>query len=329
MDNESRSSCQPMRPPSPSLPITVLELTRGYYGIVRASREKRLDVVVFTNSAEVEGLLKSLREFGLGFGDLRKRCPGLVVAAHGPVTVVGEKRLEVKVDVVSSKFGSFDGDVDALNVTFASPRRTIAFHVPLLPNIPTESGHSLRGAPHSYEFPTNALFPINLNDFPVGIELEIWLKDMLRSCKLEELPNLVGMGPLNLLFDRRRRMREEQLEIDDRPPMNLFKNRISLNSAPLTQMTGGMLPIKLFVEASTHLSLEFLPKLCRSEPEKLLFQMRRVSKDASCVMLSGTVPLMSLYMRLSNLRKSDCKLVRLDSFFGIGPDRFAPALSRY
>ncbi|KAK7304121.1 hypothetical protein RJT34_15183 [Clitoria ternatea] len=88
-------------------------------GIVRASQDGGLDAVVFTSTAEVEGLLKSLREFGLGFGDLRRRCPGLVVAAHGPVTAAGAERLGVEVDVVSSKFGSFDGVVDALNVTFA------------------------------------------------------------------------------------------------------------------------------------------------------------------------------------------------------------------
>ncbi|XP_027338394.1 uncharacterized protein LOC113852366 [Abrus precatorius] len=86
-------------------------------GIVSASEERGLDAVVFTSSAEVEGLLKSLREFGLGFGDLRKRCPRLVVAAHGPVTAAGAKRLGVEVDVVSSKFDSFDGVVDVLNVT--------------------------------------------------------------------------------------------------------------------------------------------------------------------------------------------------------------------
>ncbi|KAH1148065.1 hypothetical protein GYH30_042964 [Glycine max] len=89
-------------------------------GIVRASEEERgLDAVVFTSIAKVEGLLKSLREFGLGFGDLRRRCPKLVVAAHGPVTAVGALRLSVEVDVVSSKFGSFDGFVDVFNVTFA------------------------------------------------------------------------------------------------------------------------------------------------------------------------------------------------------------------
>ncbi|KAK7304775.1 hypothetical protein VNO77_42662 [Canavalia gladiata] len=91
-------------------------------GIVRASEEGGLGAVVFTSSAEVEGLLNSLREFGLGFGDLRTRCPRLVVAAHGPVTAAGAKRLGVEVDVVSSKFDSFDGVVDVLNVTLAKFR---------------------------------------------------------------------------------------------------------------------------------------------------------------------------------------------------------------
>ncbi|XP_057432704.1 uncharacterized protein LOC130725502 [Lotus japonicus] len=87
-------------------------------GIVRRSEEEGgLDAVVFTSSAEVEGLLKSLQEFGLGFEDLRRRSPGLVVAAHGPVTAAGAERLGVEVDVVSSKFDSFDGVVDVLKVT--------------------------------------------------------------------------------------------------------------------------------------------------------------------------------------------------------------------
>ncbi|KAL2907147.1 Uroporphyrinogen-III synthase [Bienertia sinuspersici] len=74
-----------------------------------------LDGIVFTSTAEVEGLLKSLREFGLGWEDMKKRWPGLVVAAHGPVTASGAERLGVKVDVVSSNFSSFDGVVQALD----------------------------------------------------------------------------------------------------------------------------------------------------------------------------------------------------------------------
>jgi len=88
-------------------------------GIVTASEEGGLDAVVFTSTAEVEGLLQSLKEFGLGFADLRRRCPRLVVAAHGPVTAAGAQRLGVEVDVVSSRFGSFDGVIDVLNVTFS------------------------------------------------------------------------------------------------------------------------------------------------------------------------------------------------------------------
>ncbi|KEH41583.1 putative tetrapyrrole biosynthesis, uroporphyrinogen III synthase [Medicago truncatula] len=89
-------------------------------GIVKAVEEEGLDAVVFTSSAEVEGLLKSLDGFGMGFGDLRRKCPGLVVAAHGPVTAAGAERLGVEVDVVSSKFHSFDGIIDVLNVKLAT-----------------------------------------------------------------------------------------------------------------------------------------------------------------------------------------------------------------
>ncbi|XP_021722352.1 uncharacterized protein LOC110689808 [Chenopodium quinoa] len=74
-----------------------------------------LDGLVFTSTAEVEGLLKSLREYGLDWEGMRKRWPGLVVAAHGPVTASGAERLGVRVDVVSSNFSSFEGVVQALD----------------------------------------------------------------------------------------------------------------------------------------------------------------------------------------------------------------------
>ncbi|KAI4335599.1 hypothetical protein L6164_014233 [Bauhinia variegata] len=90
--------------------------------IVKIAEDGHLHVVVFTSSAEVEGLLKSLKEFGLNFDSLRKRSPEMIVAAHGPVTAAGAERLGVKVDVVSSKFDSFDGVVDAINVTLAKFR---------------------------------------------------------------------------------------------------------------------------------------------------------------------------------------------------------------
>lgn len=74
-----------------------------------------LDAIVFTSSAEVEGLLKSLREFGWDWRMVRRRWPDLVVAAHGPVTAAGAERLSVDVDVVSGRFESFAGVVDALH----------------------------------------------------------------------------------------------------------------------------------------------------------------------------------------------------------------------
>ncbi|XP_050225693.1 uncharacterized protein LOC126675136 [Mercurialis annua] len=76
--------------------------------------EGNLRAVVFSSCAEVEGLLKSLSEYGWDWGTVRRRWPELVVAAHGPVTAAGAERLGVDVDVVSDRFSSFDGVVDAL-----------------------------------------------------------------------------------------------------------------------------------------------------------------------------------------------------------------------
>ncbi|XP_077231919.1 uncharacterized protein LOC143865371 [Tasmannia lanceolata] len=73
-----------------------------------------LDAIVFTSTAEVEGLLKGLRELGFGWEMVRERWPGLLVGAHGPVTASGAERFGVRVDVVSERFGSFDGVVEAL-----------------------------------------------------------------------------------------------------------------------------------------------------------------------------------------------------------------------
>ncbi|XP_071710727.1 uncharacterized protein [Rutidosis leptorrhynchoides] len=73
-----------------------------------------VDAVVFTSTGEVEGMLKSLKAMGLDWEDVVKRNPGMVVAAHGPVTAAGAESLGVAVDVVGSKFGSFEGVVDAL-----------------------------------------------------------------------------------------------------------------------------------------------------------------------------------------------------------------------
>ncbi|XP_054807260.1 uncharacterized protein LOC129309634 isoform X2 [Prosopis cineraria] len=74
--------------------------------IVKGAEEGRLDVVVFTSSAEVEGLLKSLKEMGLDFERLKNICPELIVASHGPVTKAGSERLGVKVDVIFEKGSS-------------------------------------------------------------------------------------------------------------------------------------------------------------------------------------------------------------------------------
>ncbi|KAM0912144.1 hypothetical protein ACQ4PT_012989 [Festuca glaucescens] len=78
------------------------------------------DAVVFTSSAEVEGLLKGLDAAGWNWARLRARWPDMVVAAHGPVTPDGVRRLGIEVDVVSSRFSSFHGVLDALATTFCS-----------------------------------------------------------------------------------------------------------------------------------------------------------------------------------------------------------------
>lgn len=82
--------------------------------------EGGVDAIVFTSTAEVEGLLKSLEEVGLDWGMVRRMCPRMLVAAHGPVTAVGAEKLGVGIDVVSSRFGSFDGVVDALEYRWRS-----------------------------------------------------------------------------------------------------------------------------------------------------------------------------------------------------------------
>lgn len=79
-----------------------------------------VDAIVFTSTAEVEGLLKSLGEVGLDWGMVRGMCPRMLVAAHGPVTAAGAEKLGVGIDVVSSRFDSFDGVVEALQYTWNS-----------------------------------------------------------------------------------------------------------------------------------------------------------------------------------------------------------------
>ncbi|KAK6127538.1 hypothetical protein DH2020_038741 [Rehmannia glutinosa] len=79
-----------------------------------------VDAIVFTSTGEVEGLLKSLREVGLDWEMMRRMCPRMVAAAHGPVTAAGAEKLGVGIDVVSSRFDSFDGVVDALEYRWKS-----------------------------------------------------------------------------------------------------------------------------------------------------------------------------------------------------------------
>ncbi|CAI9110384.1 OLC1v1010393C1 [Oldenlandia corymbosa var. corymbosa] len=76
--------------------------------VKKTEEECGVDALVFTSTAEVEGLL------GLNWDMMRRRCPTMLVAAHGPVTASGAERLGVGIDVISSRFGSFDGIVDAL-----------------------------------------------------------------------------------------------------------------------------------------------------------------------------------------------------------------------
>lgn len=80
----------------------------------RSEGGEGLDAVVFTSTAEVEGMLKSLEFYGLEWKAVRRRFPAMVVAAHGPVTAAGAERLGVGVDLMSSRFDSFGGVVDAL-----------------------------------------------------------------------------------------------------------------------------------------------------------------------------------------------------------------------
>nr|POE95932.1 hypothetical protein CFP56_55523 [Quercus suber] len=69
--------------------------------LVEKCERGELGAVVFTSTAEVDGLLKSLREMvGWDWETVRKTCPDLVVAAHGPVTAAGAESLGVKVDLV-------------------------------------------------------------------------------------------------------------------------------------------------------------------------------------------------------------------------------------
>lgn len=79
-----------------------------------------IDAIVFTSTSEVQGLLKSLHALGMDWKMFRDRHPGLLVAAHGPVTASGAHRLGVEIDVVGKEFNSFNGVVDAIALSLRS-----------------------------------------------------------------------------------------------------------------------------------------------------------------------------------------------------------------
>lgn len=93
-----------------------------------AVRFKPIDALVFTSTAEVEGLLKSCRSLGLagtgtGAGALRRGSRQFLVACHGPVTAMGAERLGVEVDVVGKEFQSFAGVIKELEAEFRNVAR--------------------------------------------------------------------------------------------------------------------------------------------------------------------------------------------------------------
>ncbi|KAL6223770.1 hypothetical protein ACLB2K_002628 [Fragaria x ananassa] len=83
--------------------------------VVERIKAGNLDAIVFTSTAEVEGLLKSFKKIVLRWESVKSLCPKLLLAAHGPITAAGARMLGVEVDVVSSQFGSFQGVVDSLH----------------------------------------------------------------------------------------------------------------------------------------------------------------------------------------------------------------------
>ncbi|XP_078162994.1 dihydroflavonol 4-reductase-like1 isoform X2 [Carex rostrata] len=78
----------------------------------------KLDAIVFTSTAEVEGLLKGLDAVEWNWEKVKQRWPRMIVAAHGPVTAKGIESFGLTVDVVGEKFSSFVGVLDALSSRF-------------------------------------------------------------------------------------------------------------------------------------------------------------------------------------------------------------------
>jgi uroporphyrinogen-III synthase len=85
---------------------------------VLVEHDGRLDAIVFTSTAEVEGLLKGLDAVDWNWDKVKQRWPRMVVAAHGPVTAKGVEGFGLTVDVVGERFSSFDGVLDALSSRF-------------------------------------------------------------------------------------------------------------------------------------------------------------------------------------------------------------------
>ncbi|OEL32093.1 Tetraketide alpha-pyrone reductase 1 [Dichanthelium oligosanthes] len=79
------------------------------------------DAVVFTSTAEVEGLLKGLDAAGWSWEGLRARWPGMVVAAHGPVTAGGARSLGVEVDVEETLVPAVKGTLNVLKSCKKNP----------------------------------------------------------------------------------------------------------------------------------------------------------------------------------------------------------------
>ena len=79
-----------------------------------------LDALVFTSTAEVEGLLKSLHTLNIPHVESSLNGPKPVIAAHGPVTAAGAARFGFRPHVVSRNSSSFHGIVDALDLYWRS-----------------------------------------------------------------------------------------------------------------------------------------------------------------------------------------------------------------
>lgn len=107
-------------------PVIKREVDAGCYhfdtvpnDVTVTKRGTTVDAIIFTSTAEVEGILKSLRHMGVDPCDfLGQKQGGCVTAAHGPVTAKGAEWLGLSVDVVGENFQSFEGVVECLGKYF-------------------------------------------------------------------------------------------------------------------------------------------------------------------------------------------------------------------